>query len=161
MSKFKPGDKVVCTCPIDVLVYGEIYEVEAVAQNADGMLTIKGHEFKYLPFRFGLYQEPKAYVEPGEAPEGHPMPESKKERLQDNIESIRQECMQAMFDWPEFHSAHEGYAVLKEEVDELWDCVRLNPKKRDVSAMKTEAIQVAAMALRFATEICDTKKNNQ
>ncbi len=52
-------------------------------------------------------------------------------------------------------SAHEAYAVLLEEVDELWDHVKVNQKRRDVMAMRQEAVQVAAMALRFIVDICD------
>ncbi len=51
--------------------------------------------------------------------------------------------------WPGFHSAHEGFAVLKEEVDELWDHVKVNQVKRDLVAMRGEAIQIAAMAVKF------------
>lgn len=51
--------------------------------------------------------------------------------------------------WPGFNSAHEGYAILREEVDELWDHVKVNQKKRDLDAMRAEAIQVAAMAIKF------------
>jgi hypothetical protein len=54
-------------------------------------------------------------------------------------------------------SSHEGYAVLLEEVDELWDEVKGN--KHDAAsyraAMRKEAIQVAAMALCFIVEVCD------
>lgn len=57
--------------------------------------------------------------------------------------------------WPPMNSAHEAYAVLLEEVDELWDHVKTNQTKRDVAAMRKEAIQVAAMALRFAHDVCD------
>lgn len=65
------------------------------------------------------------------------------------------EVRQAVERWPPFNSAHEGYGVLLEEVDELWQHVRTNQKKRDLAAMRKEAIQVAAMALRFAAEVCD------
>jgi len=44
---------------------------------------------------------------------------------------------------------HEGYAVLLEEVDELWDEVKAN---RPWMA-REEAIQVGAMALAFALEV--------
>lgn len=51
------------------------------------------------------------------------------------------------------HGPHEGYAVILEEVDELWDEVR--KRDPDVAAMRREAIQVAAMALRFVEDVCD------
>lgn len=52
------------------------------------------------------------------------------------------------------NSAHEGYAVLAEEVDELWDEVKANHPERK-ARMRTEAIQVAAMAIRFIEDVCD------
>ena len=55
--------------------------------------------------------------------------------------------------WPAFHSAHEGYAMLLEEVDELWEHVKVNQKKRALGAMRAEAIQVAAMAVKFVRMI--------
>lgn len=50
-------------------------------------------------------------------------------------------------------SAHEGYAVLLEEVDELWEEVK--KREPDMVHMRKEAIQVAAMALRFLMDVCD------
>jgi NTP pyrophosphatase (non-canonical NTP hydrolase) len=71
------------------------------------------------------------------------------------IETVKCEVKHATSLWPGFNSAHEGYAVLAEEVDELWDHVKKNQKRRDIDAMRKEAIQVAAMAIRFAHDICD------
>jgi hypothetical protein len=73
-----------------------------------------------------------------------------------------------------FNSAHEGYAVILEEMDELWDIVKLNPVKIKATdrrffsrqmkeiwqnhthkeMMKKEVIQVAAMAIRFIRDCC-------
>ncbi len=73
-------------------------------------------------------------------------------------EEIEGELYSAQSSWPPFSSAHEGFAVLKEEVDELWDHVKTNQRKRDLAAMRKEAIQVAAMACRFALEVCDEER---
>jgi hypothetical protein len=51
-----------------------------------------------------------------------------------------------------FNSAHEGYAVLAEELDELW--AEVKRKDRDMAAMRKEAVQVGAMALRFLVDVC-------
>ena len=52
--------------------------------------------------------------------------------------------------FPPFNSAHEGYAVILEELDELWACV----KTKGNPGMRKEAIQLAAMALRFLDDVC-------
>ena len=51
-----------------------------------------------------------------------------------------------------FNSPHEGFAVLKEEVDELWDEVK--KKDQDPLAVERKAIRVGAMALRFLYDCC-------
>lgn len=53
--------------------------------------------------------------------------------------------------FPRFNSPHEGYAVILEELDELWDEVKAN-RGRTASA-RAEAIQVAAMGLRYVVMI--------
>lgn len=75
--------------------------------------------------------------------------------IDDILEQIRDEYTGAIRKWPAFNSAHEGFAVIAEEVDELWDHVKTNQKRRDLNAMRKEAIQVSAMALRFAIEVTD------
>lgn len=50
-------------------------------------------------------------------------------------------------------SMHEGYAVLKEEVDELWDAIKAD----DYEAAQEEVTQVGAMALRFLVDLCGLK----
>lgn len=71
------------------------------------------------------------------------------------INAIEDEVTRARENWPRFHNAHEGFAVLLEEVEELKSHVFTNQKRRDLRAMQIEAIQVAAMAVRFASEVCD------
>jgi hypothetical protein len=59
-----------------------------------------------------------------------------------------------------FNSTHEGFAVLWEEFDELKAEVWKNSKKHPTrdQDMRKEAIQVAAMALRFLTDCCPKKE---
>lgn len=61
------------------------------------------------------------------------------------LSAIIRELERAESKFGPFHNSHEGYAVLLEEVDELWDAIKANDKEH----AKKEAVQVAAMALRF------------
>ena len=56
--------------------------------------------------------------------------------------------------YPPMASAHEGYAIILEELDELWEEIRKSPQKRNPTALRHEATQVAAMALRFLEDLC-------
>ena len=49
-----------------------------------------------------------------------------------------------------FASFHEGYAVLIEEVEELWGEIKVNRANRSRQRVHDEAIQVAAMAIEIA-----------
>lgn len=54
--------------------------------------------------------------------------------------------------FPPFHSLHEGYAILDEEVDELWEVVRgKNEGSQDQRLVDAyeEAKQVGAMAVKL------------
>lgn len=65
------------------------------------------------------------------------------------LAEVRAEVVRAIEKYPTFNSAHEGYAVIAEELDELWDEVKGNGPVR----ARKEAVQVAAMAIRFMTDI--------
>ena len=56
-----------------------------------------------------------------------------------------------------FHNQHEGYAVILEEVDELWQEIKKNQHNYDLPAQRKEAIQAAAMLVRFVVELIDEK----
>lgn len=65
------------------------------------------------------------------------------------------ELGRAIARFPPMQSAHEGYAVILEELDELWELIKADkadPAQR-AEAMRREATQVAAMALRFLLDV--------
>jgi hypothetical protein len=68
------------------------------------------------------------------------------------IQVVWDEYQKATRKFGSFHGRHEGYAVILEELDELWDEVKADAGNGPVSA---EAVQVAAMGLRFLTDCCD------
>jgi len=104
---------------------------------------------------------------------------NKLEELNELGKEAVQELAKAEKKFPGFNSAHEGYAVLLEEVDELWDEIKINPKKilprknfpqelalsgdalkrwqkkQWYERMREEAVQVAAMGLKFMKFIDD------
>jgi hypothetical protein len=71
---------------------------------------------------------------------------------------VRDELAIARAKYRPMASAHEGWAVLREEVDELWDEVKKKPSKRNTGAIYVELVQVAAMAQRMAEDIVLTGK---
>jgi hypothetical protein len=78
-------------------------------------------------------------------------------RLAAVAEDVLEELRAAMARYGPMASAHEGYAVLLEELDELKSEVWKSPKRRDPAAMRAEAVQVAAMAMRFIYDLCDAE----
>jgi hypothetical protein len=65
------------------------------------------------------------------------------------VSDVVEELQMAMTKKPLFTSPHHGYAIILEELDELWDEVKKKRCNRDVKNMRTEAVQVAAMAMKF------------
>ena len=66
---------------------------------------------------------------------------------------IKSEFEHAESLYPKFHSNHEGDAVIKEEMDELWDEIKKEKGTKGNEAMKKELIQVGAMVLRFLNDL--------
>lgn len=77
------------------------------------------------------------------------------QRLATPLEMVSAELDWACENHKPFNSAHEGYAVILEEVEELWDEVKKKRAERSVEAMRMECIQIAAMALRFIQDVLD------
>lgn len=73
------------------------------------------------------------------------------------VEEVLTELSRARAKFPAFNSAHEGYAVLLEEVEELKAEVFWGKTSRN-ERMRSEAIQVAAMALRFIEDVALTNE---
>lgn len=65
------------------------------------------------------------------------------------VNLVTVELLQATKKFGPFNSHHEGYAVILEELDELWDEVKANNHSLAIG----EAIQVAAMALRYIIDM--------
>lgn len=67
---------------------------------------------------------------------------------------VQDEVKRAIVKHEPMHSAHEGYAVIKEEFEELWDEIKRDGGGLSEAARK-EAIQVAAMAVRYILNLID------
>lgn len=72
--------------------------------------------------------------------------------------AIAAETLGARQRYPAFNSGQEGYAVLLEEVEELWEVVRNHHAGVDDEQgyrlrLRAQATQVAAMAVRIILEL--------
>lgn len=92
----------------------------------------------------------------------------------DTLNEVGVELAKARQTHAPMNGHHEGYAVILEELDELWEVCKRNTHKTphgfndsafqaeqrrfDKRAdMRKEALQVAAMAIRFIEDVCDKK----
>lgn len=74
------------------------------------------------------------------------------------MNEVLEEVEEAGKNYPPMRSAHEGLSIIREEVLELEQEVFVKQKNRDPLKMRREAIQVAAMAVRFIMDICYGKE---
>ncbi len=62
---------------------------------------------------------------------------------------INKEYNRAQTKFPPYNSPHEGYAVIQEELDEMWNDVKGNCHQAAIE----EATQVAATAIRYLVDL--------
>lgn len=72
---------------------------------------------------------------------------TREEKVDHVLAAIEAELLKARTKFPPFNSAEEGFAVLLEEFDELWDDIKANKDRSD--AAYHEAKQVGAMAVSY------------
>jgi hypothetical protein len=83
------------------------------------------------------------------------------------IEAVR-ELERARALYAPMSGTHDGYSKILEEVDELWAEIKAFKDYKDASKrghqqyqqlldMRGEALQIAAMAMRFVMDVCDSR----
>jgi hypothetical protein len=90
-------------------------------------------------------------------------------RLSRLTDDVYVEALRASNLHPPMHSRHEAKAVIEEEFDELWELIKLNPKKPMIhpskgyplsigqwkAEIREELIQTAAMCVRAVYDLCE------
>jgi len=69
------------------------------------------------------------------------------------LKLVKDELRRATSDYGTFASCHEGYAVILEELDELWAEIKAN--SGTTHRATSEAVQTAAMAIRYLMDLCE------
>ena len=77
-------------------------------------------------------------------------------RLVRIMNEVLAEAQRATAKHAPMRSPHEGISVLREEFEELWDHVKADTG--ETKEAREEAIQVAAMAVRYIHDLCDDRK---
>lgn len=73
-------------------------------------------------------------------------------KIQSTFEDISDEILIAKTKHPgDFKNYHEAYAVILEEIDELWD--EIKKRDHDREQIREEATQAAAMLVRLISEL--------
>lgn len=75
-------------------------------------------------------------------------------RIDRVLGEIKIELVKSMTKHAPMHSPHEGSSVIREEFEELWEHVMADTGR--TPAARKEALQVAAMGVRYALDLCET-----
>lgn len=70
------------------------------------------------------------------------------------LQQIETEFLRASELYPDLHSNHEAYAVIKEEFDELWDEIKISKQLKGNKSITNELIQIGAMVVRYLDNLC-------
>jgi hypothetical protein len=70
------------------------------------------------------------------------------------IRLIIPEYNQIIFKNPPLHNVHEGWAMLEQGVEQLWNEVKKDKSLRSDELMRKEAILIGATAMRFIIDLC-------
>ena len=73
-------------------------------------------------------------------------------RIGKTIKYIIAEYNLAILKETPLNSAHEGWALLQQEMDELWNEVKKGESERSKDVMLKEAAQIGALAMRFIVD---------
>lgn len=77
-----------------------------------------------------------------------------KHRIEKGLDEIKAELLRSKTLFPAtFHNQHEAIAVIREEYLELEQECFKNQKNYDLDKQRKEAVQIAAMCLRFIVEL--------
>jgi len=82
-------------------------------------------------------------------------------KQQSIIKKIEDELKLANSKYPLFRSTHQAYAVMFEEVDEVWEHVKKKPHERNLDELEDELVQVAAMACKFIWWVREQKNTER
>lgn len=66
----------------------------------------------------------------------------------EQLDAVAEEVVRARMHGARFASLHEAYAVILEELDEIWEITRQKRKHRNPEDLRKEFIQLAAMAFK-------------
>jgi hypothetical protein len=69
------------------------------------------------------------------------------------LHEIQFEVERSAMHGEKFASLHEAWAVMLEELDEVWEIVRQKKRDRDPAEIRKELIQLAAMAIKSIDSI--------
>jgi hypothetical protein len=76
------------------------------------------------------------------------------------LSEVFQELSHARANYPAMIDRYDGWAVIAEEIDELWELVKIKQSRHDYASMRFECIQIAAMCMRYKLDCCNVPSDH-